>query len=66
MFAGGARKSQALRPLLVETARRCDVAFLDAGDVVEASAVDGIHLDSESHRRLGLEVAKAVKGMFGE
>ena len=32
----------------------CD--FLDAGEIVEASTVDGIHLDSENQIKLGKEV----------
>ena len=32
--------------------------------VVESSTVDGIHLDSDAHRALGMALAKAVQGRF--
>ncbi len=64
MFLGGSAKSERLPGLLREAARRRGVAFLAAGDFVEASAVDGIHLDSEGHRKLGLELARAVDELF--
>ncbi|MEQ1768614.1 MAG: SGNH/GDSL hydrolase family protein [Devosia sp.] len=60
MFSGGATKSAALGGLLRAVAERCGVPFVDAGAIVESSAVDGIHLDSDSHRALGLALAKAV------
>lgn len=64
MFHGGAEKSRRLAPLLAEMCERRRVPFLDAGAVIEASTVDGIHLDVESHKALGLAIAKAVEGHF--
>jgi lysophospholipase L1-like esterase len=64
MFRGGAEKSQRLALLLAEMCERRRVPFLDAGEVAEASTVDGIHLDAEAHKALGLAVAKAVQGVF--
>jgi lysophospholipase L1-like esterase len=63
MFLGGAAKSDEIGTLLAEVARRHDVAFLDAGAVVETSAVDGIHLDDDAHRELGRAIAKVVRGL---
>jgi lysophospholipase L1-like esterase len=37
--------------------RRLDCYFFDAGRVIEAMALDGVHLDAESHRTLGACVA---------
>ncbi len=66
MFLGGARKSLELGPRFAEVARRCGAAFLDAGTIVESSTVDGIHLESESHRALGGAVARVVESLFRE
>ncbi len=64
MFVGGAAKSRELGPRLAEVATRCRATFLDAATLVESSAVDGIHLDAESHRVLGSAVARLVEGLF--
>jgi lysophospholipase L1-like esterase len=64
MFLGGAAKSQRLPALIREVAKRTGAGFLDAGEFVESSAVDGIHFDSDAHRILGLELARAVEAMM--
>jgi lysophospholipase L1-like esterase len=64
MFVGGAAKSLELGARLAAAAARCGASFLDAGMLVEASAVDGIHLGAESHRALGMAVARAVEELF--
>jgi len=64
MFHGGTAKSALLGALLRDVADRCEVPFVDAGEIVESSAIDGIHLDSDAHRRLGHELAKAVEAAF--
>ena len=66
MFHGGAAKSLLLGGLLREVAGRCETPFVDAGAIVESSAIDGIHLDSDSHRLLGTELAKTVQAAFGD
>ncbi len=66
MFLGGAAKSLQLGTRLAAVATRCRAAFLDAGAVVEASAVDGIHLDAEAHRLLGAAVARVVGSLVPE
>ncbi len=40
-------------------------AYLDAGAFAESSAVDGVHLTAESHRRLGLAVADKLRELLG-
>ena len=42
-------------------ADKLNCRFLDAAAVAAASPEDGIHLDQEAHRRLGLAAAKAVQ-----
>jgi lysophospholipase L1-like esterase len=60
MFLGGAAKSVRLPGLIREAARRTGAGFVDAAAFVESSSVDGIHLDSDAHRVLGLKLASAV------
>ena len=60
-FAGGVEKSRRLAPVLRATAERLGVDFLDAGEHVRTSAVDGVHLDPDAHRVLGEAVAAAVR-----
>jgi lysophospholipase L1-like esterase len=64
MFLGGAAKSLRLPGLIRDVAKRTASEFVDAGAFVESSSVDGIHFDSDAHRVLGLELAKAVKSKF--
>jgi lysophospholipase L1-like esterase len=63
MFAGAAAKSAGLGEQARDLAKRADISFLDAGKVIEVSAVDGIHLDQDAHRDLGVAVAEVVKSM---
>ena len=64
MFAGGAAKSRALPPLLVEVAQRQKVGFIDLGRVVEVDPVDGVHLTSKGQAAVGAAMAEAVRKMF--
>jgi lysophospholipase L1-like esterase len=52
-FAGEYRK--------VSEVNNC--SFIDAGSVVEPITLDGVHLDSVRHRRLGAHVAAFVKAL---
>jgi lysophospholipase L1-like esterase len=45
-------------------AAECAAAFLEAGKFIKSSSGDGIHLESEDHRKLGQAVAEAVKNLF--
>lgn len=64
MFAGGAAKSRALAAEVRAVARRCDVPFLDAGEVVAVSPVDGIHYDAEANPALAQAFAAAIHRHF--
>ncbi|WP_421759057.1 SGNH/GDSL hydrolase family protein [Devosia sp.] len=64
MFFEGAEKSRRLPPLLAEMAHRNGLPYFDAGEIIEVSAIDGIHLDSDAHRALGLALAKTIQGML--
>ncbi|TPE52025.1 SGNH/GDSL hydrolase family protein [Amaricoccus solimangrovi] len=63
IFTGGAEKSKRLGAIYAEAAKRAGVAFLDAGEVIGSSPVDGVHFDAEAHARLGQAVAEAIAGL---
>ncbi len=63
MFGDTVELSKKLPPLYRALAIECGAAFLDAGQYIESSAVDGIHLDAENHRKLAEAVAQAVREM---
>jgi len=64
MFAGGAAKSQGLAREIGAAARRAGVAFLDAGQVVQVSPVDGIHYGAEANPALAEAFAAAIRAHF--
>lgn len=59
-FWGGAAKARALPPLYQALAQSRGVGFLDAGDVIAVSALDGVHFEADAHEALGAAVAAAV------
>jgi lysophospholipase L1-like esterase len=61
-FRGGPEKSRRLGPLLREAADRLGADFLDAGEHIQVSDVDGVHLDPDAHRALAAAVHAAVSG----
>jgi lysophospholipase L1-like esterase len=64
MFSGGAAKSRALAAEIQAAARRVGVPFLDAGQVVKVSSVDGIHYDAAANPALAAAFAAAVNAHF--
>ncbi len=64
MFAGGAAKSRALPAEIKAAAARVGVPFLDAGQVVKVSPVDGIHYDAEANPLLAEAFATAMRAHF--
>jgi lysophospholipase L1-like esterase len=64
MFAGGAAKSQALAAHVAAVAARQGVAFFDAGQVVQVSAVDGIHYDADAMPVLAAAFVGAIGRQF--
>jgi lysophospholipase L1-like esterase len=66
IFAGAEPKSRRLAGFYAEVARRWGAAFLDAGEVIGPSPVDGVHFEAGDHVRLGRRVAEAVKATFEE
>ena len=64
MFAGGAEKSAFLAVEIAAAAARLGVPFLDAGQVVQVSPVDGIHYDAAANPALAEAFATAIRTHF--
>ncbi len=65
MFAGAEEKSRGFARQYRRVAEKHGCELLDAGELVRASDLDGIHLEANEHRRLGEAVAARVKEMLG-
>jgi lysophospholipase L1-like esterase len=63
-YAGGETTSQRLAEAYRTTAKYFDCHFFDAGQIVQASSVDGVHLDPESQRILALAVKDIVDSLL--
>jgi len=61
MFDGAAEKSRLLGARYRVVAEEEGVAFLDAGQVIRCSDLDGIHYETDQHERLGQAAAKAIR-----
>ncbi|MEA3406721.1 MAG: SGNH/GDSL hydrolase family protein [Chloroflexota bacterium] len=61
MFRDGRQKSEALLTHYRAVAEERACHLLDAGEIVESSEVDGVHLEPEGHHALGLAVAEKVR-----
>lgn len=64
-FRGGDTRCVGHAAAYAEVARTLDCAFFDAGSVVRASRVDGVHLDAEDHVLLGEALADVVAPLLG-
>ncbi|MDR2549694.1 MAG: SGNH/GDSL hydrolase family protein [Desulfobulbus sp.] len=60
MFAGAAEKSRKFSAHFALLAQELGCAFLDTGQVVVSSPLDGIHFEREEHRKLGGAVAESI------
>ena len=61
MFAGAEGKSRQLAARYAELAERLGVGFVDAGQFISCSNLDGIHYEAVSHAILGRVMAEAVR-----
>ena len=64
MFAGSDETSQGLGHYYRLVANEFGCGFLDAGDHIVSSALDGIHLDASELPKLGRAVAGNVREML--
>jgi lysophospholipase L1-like esterase len=63
-FWGGAARSQALAPLYQALAAARGIDFLDAGEVIAVSPLDGVHFDAAEHEKLGAAVRAKLDTML--
>ena len=64
MFFGAEAKSAALGPLYAQVAAERGCAFLDAGQVIVSSPLDGIHFEASEHHKLGEAVAGLTRALM--
>ncbi|MEW6249745.1 MAG: SGNH/GDSL hydrolase family protein [Planctomycetota bacterium] len=64
-FAAAGEKSREFGRHYRQIAELYQCHFLDAGQVIESSDVDGVHLDREAHLALGRAVAQRVRAVLG-
>jgi len=62
-YETGIRKSRELAKWFSPLAERYGIGFLDAGLYCQSSPLDGVHLDAQNQRKLGLAVADYVRSM---
>jgi lysophospholipase L1-like esterase len=65
MFGGATEKSRNLAERYREVAERQGVGFVDAGQFIACSDLDGIHFEADQHTVLGHAMAEAVRIMVG-
>jgi lysophospholipase L1-like esterase len=63
-YAGGEATLHSLAEAYRTTAKYFGCHFFDAGAVVQASVVDGVHLDPPEQRKLGLAVKEIVEPLL--
>jgi lysophospholipase L1-like esterase len=61
MFEDALEKSRKLSEHYRRTAAECGCEFLDAGEVIVSSDLDGIHLEAGQHLKLGKAIAQRVR-----
>jgi lysophospholipase L1-like esterase len=66
MFEGAEARSAQLAPLYAQAAAERGCAFLDAGQVIVSSPLDGIHFEAGEHRKLGEAVAGLARVLLAE
>ncbi len=64
MFVGGEEKSHQLADAYIKRGREKGFRVFDAGQVIESSPLDGIHLEASEHAKLGQAVANEVRGIL--
>ena len=61
MFQGATEKSRLLGARYREIAERHKIGFVDAGEFIACSPLDGIHYEADQHALLGRVMAEAVR-----
>lgn len=63
-FWGGADRARALSAKYQSLAQARGIAFLDAGNVIAVSPVDGVHFDETAHSELGTAIRAKLETML--
>lgn len=64
MFAGSVEKSREMARYYELAAKWSKSEFLNAGDYIRSSDLDGIHFEASEHAKLGKAVAEKVRSML--
>lgn len=64
MFVGAFEKSKHFPDEFRKVAVDLECCFLDAGEYIETSDIDGIHYEKEAHKVLAYELAKKIRKML--
>lgn len=65
IFQGSSEKSLGFSKQYRKVANEKGCHFLDAGEHIESSLLDGIHFEAPMHRKLGLAVAAKIHEVLG-
>jgi lysophospholipase L1-like esterase len=65
MFDGAREKSLSLGARYRAVAKLHGIGFVDAGEHIHCSALDGIHFEADQHAKLGAAMAAAVRQRLG-
>jgi len=63
-FANTENKSAGLNEAIRDVATETECGFFDAGEVTTSSVVDGVHLDEDQHRILGVALAGSAASLL--
>ena len=65
VFAGAPAQARKIATLYQTLTTDMGCAFFDAGTVAQASPVDGVHLDADNTKAIGLALAPQVRALLG-
>lgn len=66
MFQGSEEKSRLLGRYFRAFTELAGIPFLDAGQIIRSSEIDGIHFEADQHALLGKAVANALRQLLGD
>ena len=66
LFDGAEAKSVQLGDRFSQIAKETHCAYLDAGQLITTSQLDGVHWDEEAHKKLGKIVAQTVREILSK
>ena len=58
------KKSNQFHDYFSILAKKSECDYLNLGDKVKVSDLDGLHLDQNGHKKVGILLASAVKSLF--